>query len=70
MAARPGDRCWQSGDDALPANQTHGRADPSNVVQCHAELYIPQRGNLGATLEDYKTRGWQVTLRDPNMHGP
>jgi len=26
MAARPGDRCWLSGGDADPANQTHGRS--------------------------------------------
>jgi len=39
MATRPGDRCWQSGDDADPANQTHGRVDPINVVQSQAELH-------------------------------
>jgi len=61
MAARPSDRCWQSGDDADPANQTHGRADPSNVVQFHAELntLARQPGN-GCVPGTAASVNWQV----------
>jgi len=49
MAARPGDRCWQSGDGA-PTRQFRytDERTPSNVlVQSHAELInIRQLGNL------------------------
>jgi len=48
MIARPGDQCWQRGDNADPVNHKHGRADPSNAVQSHEELYTPaQRSETG-----------------------
>jgi len=41
MIARPGDQCWQNGDNANLVDQTHGRADPSTAVLSHEELYTP-----------------------------
>jgi len=32
MAARPGDRRWQSGEHADPENRIRGRADPNNAL--------------------------------------
>jgi len=58
---RPGDRCWQSGDDADPANQTHGRADPSNLVQSNAELYTSARqSGTGCAPERATSVNWQA----------
>jgi len=53
---RTGDQCWQSGDNADPVNRTHGRADPSNAVPSHEELYTPaQRLNWRTSYLDKQT---------------
>jgi hypothetical protein len=43
MMAPSDDQCWQSGGYADLVDRTHGRVDPSTVVQSHEELFTPAR---------------------------